>query len=217
MPDTVMVFCAHSDDHILGPGGTLAKLAKQGAKIITIIFSFGERSHPHLKEEVIKKIRVEEAKEADRLIGGSEVLFLGLQETKFMSDAERLNIRPKLKRLIQKYNPNIIMTHALDDKDVPSMDHPCVNQILMSVLDRLDYHGKVYAFDVWNPFNFNNRFQPRLYVDISDVFHKKINALESFESQRMAMLTLLWSVYARAIIYGLFNKCKYAERFYILR
>lgn len=216
-PLTVMVFCAHSDDQILGPGGTLAKLASGGAKIITVIFSFGERSHPHLKEEVIKKIRVQEAKKADKIIGGSEVLFLGLRETKFMQDAEQTNIYAKLKKLVLKYGPSLIFTHDLDDKDIPSLDHPCVHKIVMKVLDTLKYKGKVYAFDVWNPFSFKNRFEPKLYVDISRTFGKKIEALGCFESQYVALFTLVRAVYVKAAIYGIINKCRYAERFYILR
>ncbi len=216
-PITVMVFCAHSDDQILGPGGTLAKLASGGAKIITVIFSFGERSHPHLKEEVIKKIRVQEAKKADKIIGGTEVLFLGLRETKFMQDADRMNINAKLKKLILRYNPSLIFTHDLDDKDIPSLDHPCVHKILMTALDALKYKGKAYAFDVWNPFSFKNRFEPKLYVDISGTFNKKIEALNCFESQQVALFTLVRAVYVKAAIYGLINKCRYAERFYLLR
>ncbi|MFA5142486.1 MAG: PIG-L deacetylase family protein [Candidatus Woesearchaeota archaeon] len=217
MPETVMVFCAHSDDHILGPGGTLAKLAKEGAKIITVIFSFGERSHPHLKEEIIKKIRVLEAKKADKIIGGSEVLFLGMKETKFMQDAETMHISSKLRKLIHKYNPDKIFLHASDDKDIPSLDHPCVNKIVMPVLDVMNYQGRVYVFEVWNLFNFKNRFEPCHYVDITDEFKKKLQALESFESQHIAMFSLLWSVYVKAIVYGLMNGTRYAERFYIIR
>ncbi len=219
MTQTVMVFCAHSDDQILGPGATIAKLAEEGKKVVTVIFSFGEQSHPHLKGEVIKKIRVEEAKKADKIIGGSGVLFLGLRERNFKADAERLNIESQLKKLIQKHKPSIIFTHARDDKDLGSLDHPWVNKIVMSTLDSINYKGRVYAFDVWNPLNFRNRFEPRQYFDATKTFEKKIQALDCFESQKiiLTIFTLLWGVYVKAVVYGIFNKTKYAERFFILR
>jgi LmbE family N-acetylglucosaminyl deacetylase len=46
---TVLVIVAHNDDHIIGAGGTLAKYAQEGKKVRTIIMSYGESSHPHLK------------------------------------------------------------------------------------------------------------------------------------------------------------------------
>lgn len=212
-----MVFCAHSDDHILGPGATLAKFSEEGKKIVTVIFSFGEKSHSHLKPKVIRKKRVQEAKNADKIIGGSEVLFLGLRETKFLQDAEKLNLNSKLKQLIEKHSPSIIFTHTNDDKDIPSLDHPNVNKIVMSILDSINYKGRVYAFDVWNPFNFKNRFEPRQYFDVSKVFNKKLQALDCFESQQIALSHLLISVYVKAVMYGFYNGCRYAERFYILK
>lgn len=217
MTETIMVFCAHSDDQILGLGGILSKYAEEGKKIITVIFSFGEKSHPHLKPEIIRKIRVEEAKNADKVIGGSGVLFLGLRETKFLYDADKLNIKSKLIKLIEKHKPSIIFTHASDDKDIPSLDHPKVNKIVMSTLDSIDYKGRVYAFDVWNPFNFKNRFQPRQYFDISKTFKKKIQALDCFASQQIALSHLLIGTYIKALIYGFYSGHEYAERFYILK
>ena len=65
--DTIMVMCAHSDDQIIGPGGTLTKYAKQGKIIITVIFSYGELSMPHIKKEIAIKTRVDEAKAAETI------------------------------------------------------------------------------------------------------------------------------------------------------
>ena len=75
--DDILVFCAHSDGKILGPGGTLAKYAKEGKKVRSIIFSYGEYSQPHLKKEIIINRRIKEAEEADKAIKGKGVQFLG--------------------------------------------------------------------------------------------------------------------------------------------
>jgi len=56
-----------------------------------------------------------------------------------------------------------------------------------------------------------------MYVDITDTFKLKLKALRCFKSQWMTMISLLWSVYFRAIINGLDARCKYAERFYKIR
>ena len=54
----VLVVCAHSDDQILGCGGTIAKYAKQGIPVYAIIFSYGEKSLPHLKEDFVRLLRL---------------------------------------------------------------------------------------------------------------------------------------------------------------
>ena len=67
--NSVMVFCAHSDDQMFGAGGALAKYAREGGKIFTVVFSFGEYSHPWLRKRVTIEIRVEESQRADKVIG----------------------------------------------------------------------------------------------------------------------------------------------------
>lgn len=50
-----MVFCAHPDDEVLGAGGTIAKYAREGKKVIAVIFSYGESSHPWMKKKIHDK------------------------------------------------------------------------------------------------------------------------------------------------------------------
>jgi LmbE family N-acetylglucosaminyl deacetylase len=212
--DSVLVICAHSDDEIFGPGGTIAKYAQEGKKVYSIIFSFGETTHIHLKKPIAVKMRVKEAKEADKVIGGKGVRFLGLNETKFEKEAKEKDTYKKLKQIITEKKPAKIFTHSIDD---PHTDHRAVYKIVTDTYDSMRYKCDVYSFDVWNPINFRKRDQPKLYVDITDTFKTKLSALRCFESQKIAMITLLWSVYLRAIINGLHNHCKYAERFYKIR
>jgi len=44
--ETILVFSAHSDDFVIGAGGTIAKYTEEGKKVIAVVFSYGERSHP---------------------------------------------------------------------------------------------------------------------------------------------------------------------------
>ncbi len=76
--ENILVICAHSDDQIIGPGGTLSKYIKEGKNVFTIICTYGEKANPWLKEHIAIKTRVREAETANKLIGGKEVIFLGL-------------------------------------------------------------------------------------------------------------------------------------------
>ncbi|MBI2142314.1 PIG-L family deacetylase [Candidatus Woesearchaeota archaeon] len=210
----ILVFCAHSDDQVFGPGGTMAKYAAKGYDVINVVFSYGELSHPWIKRRVTAEIRQEEAKEADKIIGGKEVLFLGISEAKFAKEAESEWVMEKLAQMIRHYKPIKIFTHSIDDMH-PA--HRAVHKTVMAVLGSMNYRCDAYAFDVWNPLNFRGRSEPKMYVDITDTFKLKLKALRCFRSQWMTMIFLLWTVHFRAIINGLDARCKYAERFYKIR
>lgn len=212
--ERILVLCAHSDDQILGPGGTLTKYAKEGKEIKTIIFSYGEGSHPHLKREVIVKRRVNEAQLADKIIGGNGVVFLGLKEGHFEKEIKERKIEAKLIRIIKDFKPHKIFTHSDEDQHP---DHRYIINKVLEITDLMNYKGDIYMFDIWNLIRIQNRDLPKLYVDISDTFKIKIKALKSFSSQWVALLLLLWTVYYHAIRHGFSIKKKYAERFYKIR
>src|SRR3989344_5286165 len=67
MTKIAIIFEAHSDDFAVGGGGTLIKLKKEDYYIIKVIFSAGQKSHPHYKEEVIIKQRIQEKDIRERI------------------------------------------------------------------------------------------------------------------------------------------------------
>lgn len=212
--NSVLIVGAHSDDQVFGPGGTVAKYAKEGKKVHTIIFSYGEMSMPiHQREYAVKK-RVKESWDVDKYLGGQGVVFLGLDEGKFSEQFIKRKMYPKLKKLVLKYNPSIIFTHSIDD---PLPDHRALNKLLLETVDRMRYKCDVYMFDVWNIFNFKKRHYVKIVVDVSDTFKMKIKALKMFESQKLSMFSLMWSVYLRDWINGRGIKAKHAEVFYKIR
>jgi len=213
-PNSVMIICAHSDDQIFGPGGTVAKYAREGKKIHTIIFSYGEQSLPLQQKEHTIRARVKEAIEVDKYLGGHGVTFLGLEETKFSDQFSKKSMYPKLKKLILQYKPSIIFTHSIDD---PMPDHRALNRLLLETIDRMRYKCDVYMFDVWNLFNFKKRHYVKIVVDISDMFAMKIKALKMFTSQKRTLFWMMWTVYLRAWHSGRSIKVKRAETFYKIR
>lgn len=210
MGERILVIVAHSDDQMIGPGGTLKKYANEGKEIYTLIFSYGELSHPHFKKEVIQEIRVEESEKADRYIGGQGVKFLGLTEGKFQEE-----FKPKeLEEVILNVNPTKIFTHA-EDENHP--DHVVVNRLVLELYDKLRKEDKltcdVYAFDIWRLFQTKKRLSPKLVVDISDTFSNKVKAIEYFKSQKVALIMLKWSVYVKGFIIGLKHNIRFGEVF----
>ena len=75
----LMVVAAHPDDPEFGAGGTVAKLVGEGLQAIYVICTNGDKGTPDLSmtSEKLAKIREQEQRNAARVLGVSEVVFLG--------------------------------------------------------------------------------------------------------------------------------------------
>lgn len=206
--ERVIVFCAHSDDELVGMGGTILKFAKEKKEIIKIIFSYGEKSHPHLKKEVIIKERVNETKKASKLMGIKETIFFGLKDYNLKNEIKKYNIKNKLKTIIKKYNPDKVFIPSSKD---PHKDHRAVHKVVLKAMEEMKSKSEVYTFEVWNIIT---EELPYIYVDISPYFSKKFTIIKEFESQKRFLYPLLLPILYRSIKYGRANNCKYAEKFY---
>jgi LmbE family N-acetylglucosaminyl deacetylase len=124
----------------------------------------------------------------------------------------------KVKEIIKKYNPDKIFTHTFYDMHP---HHRAVHKIVTKATDQIknkDY--PIYTFDVWDvgkTMNIIKEDCPKLVVDISETFDKKIKAIKLFKSQKVYTYSLLPQVYINAITNGKKNNCKYAEMFYKIR
>ena len=215
--ETVLVIVAHNDDHIIAAGGTLAKYAQEGKKVRTIIFSYGEASHLHLKPEVIIEKRYKESIESDKILGGNGVVYLGLSEGKFLEQYRKKKMHKKLAYLIKHEKPSKILT--LGPGDVHP-DHNAVWKIIDELIKDHTITCDVYAFEVWSVVKMHKRDAPKLVVDVSDVYPVKVKALRAHKSQfqhiSQFMTVLRFKVWLHALIDGWANNCTYAEVFYKL-
>ena len=212
--DKILFFCAHNDDQVIGAGGTIAKYAKEGKEVYTVIFSHGEKSHPHMKPEHIIPTRIKEAKLCDKSLGGKGITFLNLNEGKFVEEFDKQNLNKKIKEMILKLKPSKIFLHGIDD---PHPDHQAVFKIISKLISDIKFKGDVYMYDVWTLINLRKRNEPKMIVDISNTLKIKIKAFKLHKTQQTAILTLLWSIYLKAFIIGLNNGYKSAESFQKLK
>lgn len=210
--ENILIICSHTDDHIIGAGGTIANYLDEGKKVLVIVLSYGEKSHPWLKERFTKKFRAEEAQEANQILG-CPLKILDMEDTKVMQDYQKQ--KNNLLKIIKRFKPTKIFTHNNED---PHPDHRAAYQITLDLIKEAGINPEVYLFSVWSFFSFKKSHLPKMYVDISKNFSKKIQALKCFKSQRWnAVYPLFVSIVVRAIKNGLHIHSKYAERFYKLR
>lgn len=191
--------------------GTIAKFVDEKFKVIKVVLSFGESSHPHFKEEVVIKKRVEETEEASKFIGIKKTMFLGLKDLNVRQELKDKNGKEIIKKIIDKYKPQQI--YVPTDSD-PHPDHKAVNKAVLEAVDALRKNYPIYAFEVWN---LVQEGHPLVYIDITKHYKKKIKYIKTFASQWVYMYSLMIPVYIRSRMYGWAHSCKYAERFYKVR
>ena len=218
MKVTIMAFGAHPDDVELRCSGTLIKLAEKGHKIAVVDLTRGEcgsRGSPPK--------RMEESKTALNIMG------LDFRENLELSDTNiEINEKNKIKviNIIRKYKPEIIFLPYLDDRHP---DHTYASKLIFEASFysglkniKTDYESFRPVYNIYYMCHYT--FEPTFIVDISDVFEKKINAINAYKSQfeinkEMELNDLLKSpfslenVEAKDRFYGSLIGVRYGEPF----
>ncbi len=205
----ILVLCAHNDDQVIGVGGTIIKYSKQGKIVKTVVFSYGEKIQPHMKTEVVSKIRKKEGNKSDRLLGGSGIIYLGLKDLTLAKELQQKEMQNKIAEIIKKEKPKKIFTHSSTDRHP---DHKAVYNLVQEFIKTKKINCEVYSFDVWTIFGVEKN-KPKLVVDVTNNFEQKLEALFIQKSQRWIIFSLLFNICLKAIVNGWFYKGKYIEVF----
>ena len=103
--ERVLVVSAHPDDPEFSAGGSIAKLAKDGAEVTYVIVTDGSQGgeDPNQKDSDLAAIRQKEQRAAARVLGVKKVEFLGYKDGHLTHD---LKLRRDIVRMIRKYKPD---------------------------------------------------------------------------------------------------------------
>lgn len=208
--DTVLVICAHPDDEILGVGGTIAKYSQEGKRVISVIFSYGEKSHWWLKRKYTVEMRVKESRSAGKVVGIYKTIFLGMTDFELKEEIKKRKNLALLEKVIRKYDPSKIFTHSPDD--IIYADHKAVWDAVNKTTKKMKFKGDIFVFNIWaKDVRLSNN--PKLVIDISNTFSVKWNALKMFKSQHMYIFQLYPGILWKALKSGFDHKCRFAEVF----
>lgn len=214
--ETVIVFSSHSDDFVLGAGGTIANYVQQGKEVIAIIFSYGEKSHPWLKEKFIQNLRIKETIQAGKVLG-CKTLFFNLDELNFYEDYQKKKLEHELLAILLKKKPVKIFTHSSED---PHPDHRAVHKITLELYQKVQSDQEkpeIYTYAIWNPVSFRTSY-PSLYSNITKNFSLKFQALKQFKSQKFnAIYPLFIPLLFKSIKDGLKIRAIFGERFFRIK
>lgn len=110
-PARVLSIHAHPDDQEFTVGGTLAKWALAGSHVVTVCITSGgagsnEHTPPEMTREALVPIREEEQRQACRVLGISDVIFLGFEDGMLQAT---LDLRRELTRVIRRFRPDAVV------------------------------------------------------------------------------------------------------------
>jgi 4-oxalomesaconate hydratase len=191
----LLVVSAHSADFVWRSGGVIAKSVEEGAEVLVVCLSYGERGEsgelwkedPKRSEESVKEIRHVQAEQAAAIFGAS-IQFLDWGDYPMIISNERIG---QLTNIIGDFEPNVILTHTAVDPfnpDHPLACHATERARLLSCGAGVASAFKNIEPPVWYSFEPHQPelcgFVPDTFVDISNVFEKKLAAMNCMGAQK---------------------------------
>ncbi len=185
----VLVIAAHPDDEVLGCGGTIAKHTLQGDEVYCLILGEGITSRYNqrgeAKEEELKQLKAE-AEQAAKLLGIKKVFFRDFPDNRF-DTVPLLEIVKAIEEVKEGLKPEIVYTHHQGDLNV---DHQLAFRATLTACRPVkgETVKGIYSFEVpssteWNSPEAENYFVPNVFVNISETFGKKMEALKAYKSE----------------------------------
>jgi LmbE family N-acetylglucosaminyl deacetylase len=186
---TVLVVAAHPDDEILGCGGTMTRLVREGEEVRIAILAesmssrYAHRGDPDPQEVQHLHAR---AKQAADKVGAKEVVLCKLPDNR-LDTVPLLDVVKTVEELVARFRPEIIYTHHQGDLNV---DHGVVHRAVLTATRPISGQcvRDLYAFEVpssteWAFQRLEPSFRPNVFVDITDSLETKIEALACYDTE----------------------------------
>ena len=188
---SILILAAHPDDEVLGCGGTIAKLADQGATIHAAFLAdgvFSRAGNAGAQQAELSARRAASKKACDIL--GVKSIFFGEFPDNRMDTIALLDIIKPIEALIAKYQPDTVFTHHAGDVNI---DHRRIHEALVTACRPQHGHPvkTLLCFEVpssteWQLSGSAPAFEPNWFVDISDTLDRKLAAMDAYAAELRA-------------------------------
>lgn len=194
---TVMVFTPHPDDDLFGCGGTLSLLARNGNKILIVIYTNDNKGSFDLEmtSERLARIRKAEEEAAVEVLGvpKENITWLGYNDGE-LEYAEPKALCGQAARLIRQHRPDVVF--SIDPGEWYDRWHKTDHR--MAAFNTADairaaefhlYYPEHLMVDGLKPFKvplmmfYYTATEANYWVDISSVIDQKIKAISKHVSQ----------------------------------
>jgi 4-oxalomesaconate hydratase len=190
----LLVVGAHSADFVWRAAGAIARHTANGGEAVVVALSYGERGEsgklwqePGQTEENVKRIRRAEAEKASSAVGARFEAF-DLGDYPLRAGPESID---RLAELMRDFAPHVVLTHPEHDPFNP--DHPVAHAAVAQARLLTSGAGVASGFRTAPPSEFLVfephqpelcHFTPTVYVDITSVFEKKVEAMSAMAAQQ---------------------------------
>ena len=191
IPKSAMVIMAHPDDAEFTVAGTVAKWAQAGCEIVYVLCTSGNAGtqEPGMTPQKIAAVREQEQREACRVLGAKDVVFLGYDDGTLLPTLE---LRRDLVRQIRRFKPEAVITYDpttlyYGDDYINHPDHRAAGQAAIDAIapaaampllwpEDGEPHRVRYVY-------ISGADKSNVWVDISSTIERKIEALRQHKSQ----------------------------------
>ena len=193
--ERAMVVVAHADDAEFGCSGTVAKWCREGLEVVYVICTDGSKGSDdsEMTPKRLAAIRRREQEAAGRLLGLSNVVFLGYEDAMLQPTLE---LRRDISREFRIYRPDVVITtnplrNLSGTGYIGHPDHMAAGEATMAAAypaarDRLTFPELLEeglephkVREVW----VQGHDSPDLWVDVTDTMDVAIQALKLHKSQ----------------------------------
>lgn len=197
----ILAIGAHPDDIELGCGGLLIKSARQGHNVFMYSLTRGGAGGD-------SKQRSEELARSARFIKAKQLWIDNFEDSRLTVSNDLIN---HIEFFIHKANPDLILTHSHGDVH---HDH---RAIALATLEAARFNSNVLSYEI--PLSRN--FDPKVFVDISEVVNEKVELIEIFWSQQSKLYLKSNAIKGlaeyRALQSRLNTGIKYVEAFEVMK
>lgn len=190
----VVVVAAHPDDEVIGCGGTIARLASQGAAVHIVLLADGVESRhqagsliasdPDVRAELDR--RRDAARRAGQALGAANVEFADYPDNR-MDTVPLLDVAQTIEAALRRYRPDTVLTHHSGDVNV---DHRRVHDAVVVACRPQPGHfvRTLLFFEVassteWQPPGSAPAFNPNYFVDVSRHLDSRRRALQEYAAE----------------------------------
>jgi LmbE family N-acetylglucosaminyl deacetylase len=211
---SILIFEAHSDDCVIGMGGTTQYFRDLGYEITLITITKGETAYSeiNLKNNLVE-IRKQEGKAADQFIQINNHINWDYGCQNVQNSRE---IFQDCTEMIRKFQPDYIFTHSPIDKH---RDHRTISTIVEEAWWKafegvLADRGRPYRAKKLFFMEISDLFShPTVIINITPYYENKIKAMQQFKSQFDVMKGIMNYVEGLAKTRGFFTNGLYGEAF----
>lgn len=177
----ILILAAHPDDETLGCGGTISRLSSEGHEVYLLTFTDGIGA----RESGDRRSSVELVSE---ILGISKFKSLRFPDNK-MDTVPLLSVVKEIESFLEENDllPDWVFTHS---PECLNIDHKVVYEASITTFRGMEKFNpiKIMCYEVpssseWNPVK---NFRANFYVDITNFYEEKINALKVYEDEMRA-------------------------------